>query len=104
MAGSAQSNFQMEVYDYLHFLEEWLRVAAITGLVVPGNQRHFGAKVAARILPFYCWSLCRRSNQKKRYKHVALEFRKYPSDTRSIIDAFMDNYENYLVTMLKPNH
>ena len=48
-------------------------VAAITGLVVPGNQRHFGAKVATRILPFYCRNFCRRSNQKKCYKHVALE-------------------------------
>ena len=49
-------------------------MAAITGLVVPGNQRHFGAKVAARILSFYCRNFCRRSNQKKCYKHVALEF------------------------------
>ena len=49
-------------------------VAAITGLVVPGNQRHFGAKVAARILSFYCRNFCRQSNQKKCYKHVALEF------------------------------
>ena len=31
-------------------------VATITGLVVLGNQRHFGAKVAARILSFYCRS------------------------------------------------
>ena len=52
-------------------------VAAITGLVVPGNQRHFGAKVAARILSFYCLNFCRRSNQKKCYKHVALELRVY---------------------------
>ena len=49
-------------------------MAAITGLVVPGNQRHFGAKVATRILSFYCRNFCRRSNQKKCYKHVALEF------------------------------
>ena len=49
-------------------------MAAITGLFVPGNQRHFGAKVAARILSFYCLNFCRRSNQKKCYKHVALEF------------------------------
>ena len=48
-------------------------VTAITGLVVPVNQRHFGAKVAARILAFYCLSFCRRSNQKERYEHVALE-------------------------------
>ena len=48
-------------------------MATITGLVVLGNQRHFGAKVAARILSFYCRNFCRRSNQKKCYKHVALE-------------------------------
>ena len=29
------------------------RYTAITGLVVPGNQRHFGAKVAARKLALY---------------------------------------------------
>ena len=48
-------------------------VTAMTGLVMPGKQRYFGAKVAARTLSFYCQSFCRRSNQKKCYKHVALE-------------------------------
>ena len=45
----------------------------ITNIVVPGNQRHFGTKVATRILSFYCRNFCRRSNQKKCCKHVALE-------------------------------
>ena len=48
-------------------------MAAITGLVVPGNQQHFGAKVVAHISSLYC----RWSNQKKCYKHIALEFEIY---------------------------
>ena len=61
-------------------------MAAITGLVVPGNQRHFGAKVAARILSFYCLNFCRRSNQNKCYKHVALEYRFNCNGPMTIID------------------
>ena len=55
-------------------------VATITGLVVPGNQQYLGAKVSASISSLYCQSLCRRSNQKKCYKHVASEVGLYISD------------------------
>ena len=69
-------------------------VAAITSLVVPGNQRHFGAKVAARILSFYCLNFCRRSNQKKCYKHVALEWSLEKEDIFSKTIFTKEKYTN----------
>ena len=68
-------------------------MAAITGLFVPRNQRHFGAKVAAQILPFYCRSFFQRSNQKKCYKHVALEL----GDKRTLFVCFERVYGGYTV-------